>query len=77
MKHIFHGGILMIINTTKFVIATKDFPLKFNNADGDYEDEIEAACFYHSAEDASDVLSRFYDEPQKHQIIKVDITYEF
>lgn len=67
----------MKITNKKYVIATKNFPLRFNNGDGYALDNIEGACFYHSAEDADYVLTHSYDEPEQYQIIKVDITYEF
>lgn len=67
----------MKVTNEKYVIVTKDFPLKFNNANGDNVDNIEGACFYHSAEDADYVLTHSFDEPDEYQAIKVDITYEF
>ena len=67
----------MKIVNEKFVISTKDFPLKFSNASGEYQDNIEDACLYYSAQDADYVLNHSFDEPEKHRVIKVDVTYEF
>ena len=67
----------MKIMNEKFVISTKDFPLKFSNASGEYEDNIEDARFYYSAQDADYMLRHSFDEPEKHRVIKVDVTYEF
>ena len=67
----------MKVTNEKYVIVTKDFPLKFDSANGDNVDNIEGACFYHSAEDADYVLTHSFYEPDKYQAIKVYITYEF
>lgn len=67
----------MKITDKKYVIVTKNFPLRFKNANGDHVDNIEKACFYYNIEDADYVLTHLFDEPDEHQAIKVDITYEF
>lgn len=67
----------MKIADKKYVIVTKNFPLKFQRLNGDNVDNIEKACFYYSAEDANYVLTHLFDEPDKHQVVTVNITYEF
>jgi hypothetical protein len=59
----------------KYVIATKDFPLLFDDGNGDYLDDIEETICYEDQEDAQSELDNF-DEPADHQILKVKITYE-
>lgn len=54
----------MKVTNEKYVIVTKDFPLKFNDANGDNVDNIEGACFYYSAQDADYVLNHSFDEPE-------------
>jgi hypothetical protein len=68
----------MKIEKNKYVIATKDFPLQFedNFTDGEDTEFIEDAAFYDFKETAVEELDRF-DEPEKRQILKVKITYEF
>jgi hypothetical protein len=67
----------MVIKTTKYVIATKEFPLVFeDNSLGDEDTEsLEDAYFYHSEEEAINELDR-YDKPETRQILPVKITYE-
>lgn len=67
----------MKITDKKYVIVTKNFPLRFKKANGDNVDNIEKACFYYNVEDADYVLTHLLDEPDEHQVINVDITYEF
>lgn len=68
----------MKITKTKYVNATKSFPLMFDWADSDGEDtdELEEAYFYDSEKEATNDLDRF-DEPDSRQIIPVVVTYEF
>ena len=67
----------MKIKRTKYVNATKSFPLEFDNAeDGCDTDLLEEAYFYDSEKEATDDLDRF-DEPETRQIIPVIVTYEF
>ena len=40
----------MKIADKKYVIVTKNFPLKFQRQNGDNVDNIEKACFYYSSE---------------------------
>lgn len=67
----------MKITDKKYVIVTKNFPLRFKKSNGDNVDNIEKACFYYNVEDANYVLTHLLDGPDEHQVIKVDITYEF
>lgn len=66
----------MRVESTKFVIATKDFPLTFNFADGEDTDIFEEANFYDTRKDAENELEKF-DEPEKRIILPVKISYEF
>ena len=67
----------MKITDKKYVIVTKKFPLKFKKSNGDNVDNIEKAFFYYNVEDANYGLTHLLDGPDEHQVIKVDITYEF
>lgn len=67
----------MKITNKKYVIVTKNFPLRFKRSNGDNVDNIEKACFYYNVEDANYVLTHLLDGADEHQVIKVDITYEF
>jgi hypothetical protein len=65
------------IENIKYVIATKEFPLEFEdrNSEGEDTELIEDAWLYDSIQTAEVELDRF-DEPDKRQIVKVKITYE-
>lgn len=67
----------MIIKKTKYVIATKEFPLAFDSEGSDGEDtaDLEDAYFYDGREVAEKDLDRF-DEPETRQVLPVIITYE-
>lgn len=67
-------GEIMIIREEKYCIASKDFPLKFCN-NGEEMDCFEQAELM-SKEDCEYELST-YDEPDKFQILKVQVEYEF
>lgn len=67
----------MKISRQKFAIATSNFPLEFDDGDGNKVDSIEEAYFYNDKEDANAVLNGYFDEPDKFQIIDVMVTYEF
>ena len=60
----------------KYAIATKDFPLEFDDGNENGVDNIEEAHLYSDKEDADKILQNF-DEPDEYQVIKVDVTYEF
>lgn len=66
----------MIITKTKYAIVTKNFPLEFDDGDGNRVDSIEEAYLYSYEEDANKILQHF-DAPDEYQIIKVDVAYEF
>ncbi len=68
----------MKIKRTKYINATKDFPLEFQSAEDDGFDteNLEEAFFYDSEKEATNDLDRF-DEPETRQIIPVIVTYEF
>ena len=64
----------MIISEEKYCIASKEFPLKFCRC-GNETDYFENDLL-RSKESAEDELST-YDEPEKFQVLKVKVTYEF
>ena len=66
----------MKITNKKYVIATKDFPLEFDDGNGNRLDNIEDARLYNDMEDVNSVL-QYFDDPDGHQIIQVNVTYEF
>lgn len=67
----------MVIRKKRYVIASKNFPLEFDDGDGCAMDNIEDAYFYESRDDAMSVLSRCFDEPDEYQVIEVRVSYEF
>lgn len=66
----------MVIKKTKYAIVTKKFPLEFDDGNENNVDSIEEAYLYSDKEDANKILQHF-DDPDEHQIIKVDVAYEF
>ena len=69
------GVNVLKISKQKYVIVTKNFPLEFDDGNGNSVDSIEEAYLYSYKEEADKILGHF-DEPDEHQVIKVDITYE-
>ena len=65
----------MIIKTKKYVIATKSFPLRFNDGRGNMESDFEDAAISSQIECENQLT--YFDEPDKHQILEVNVTYEF
>lgn len=66
----------MKITNEKYAIVTKNFPLEFDDGNENSVDRIEEAYLYGDKEEADKILQHF-DEPDKHQVIEVDVTYEF
>ena len=66
----------MVIKKTKYAIVTKKFPLEFDDGNENNVDSIEEAYLYSDKEDTNKILQHF-DDPDEHQIIKVDVAYEF
>lgn len=66
----------MKITKKKYVITTKGFPIEFDSGDGNRVDDIEYANFYDDKDEAC-ICLKFFDEPEEHQVITVNITYEF
>lgn len=60
----------------KYAIVTKDFPLEFDDGNGNRLDSIEDARLYNDMKDANSVL-QYFDDPDEHQIIQVSVIYEF
>ena len=65
----------MIIESKKYAIVTKGFPLLFDDGEGNNVSNFEEA-FLGSYENAEAEL-KCYDEPDKYQILEVKVTYEF
>lgn len=65
----------MVVEHTKYAIATKSFPLFFDDGEGNSVDTIEDAAIG-SKEDCEAELKCF-DEPENYQIIEVKVSYEF
>ena len=66
----------MIVKKNKYVIATKSFPIIFDNGDGNPEKDIEYAYLYNDKSYAEKILSDDFEEPDNFQVLKVNITYE-
>lgn len=70
------GVNVLKISKQKYTIVTKNFPLEFDDGNENSVDSIEEAHLYSDKEEADKILQHF-DEPDKHQVIEIDITYEF
>jgi len=67
----------MIIKETKYVIATKEFPLEFEDKSGEYNtNKMQEAMFYDDKVNAEQQLNNNYDNPEEFIILPVVITYE-
>lgn len=66
----------MIVKKNKYVIATKSFPVVFDDGDGNPEKDIEYAYLYSNKSYAEKILNDEFDEPDNFQVIEVNITYE-
>ena len=65
----------MIISEIKYCIASKDFPLKFCDKNGNETHRFNHYLLMNS-EEAEHELSIF-DDPEEFQILKVEVSYEF
>lgn len=65
----------MIIEKEKYVIATKSFPLEFDDGKGNSVSDFENA-YLGNYEDTKSILKSF-DEADEYQILKVKVMYEF
>lgn len=65
----------MIIENKKYVIATKTFPLLFDNGNGENVSDFEHA-FLGSNKEIENILDTF-DDPELYQTLEVKVTYEF
>lgn len=68
----------MRLHFDRYVIATREFPLRFDNIDecGEFVDDIESAYLYDTEEDIVNELLQF-DDPEIYQSLKIKVTYEF
>lgn len=66
----------MIIENKKYVIATKSFPLEFDDGSGNGVNNFNDA-YLGTYEERKSTLAECFDEPDEHQILEVKITYEF
>ena len=65
----------MIIGNNKYVIATKSFPLEFDNGYGNMVSDFNGS--YLGTYDEMKTQLGYFDEPDKYQILEVKVTYEF
>lgn len=65
----------MIIEEEKYCIATKSFPLEFDDGRGNMVNDFKDA--YLSPYEMTEKYLSYYDEPDEYQLLKVKITYEF
>lgn len=65
----------MKIVRKKYVIATREHPLQFDDSNGYGTDYIDEAYLYDDQEDAERVLNTF-DDPNEHQVLPIEITYK-
>lgn len=66
----------MIVKKNKYVIATKSFPIVFDDGDGNPEKDIENAYLYSDKGNAEKILNDEFEEPDNFQVLEVNITYE-
>jgi hypothetical protein len=66
----------MRIDTTRYIIVRKGFPITFFDENYEDTDMIEYAVKYYTKENAEEDLKHF-DEPKEYQIIELTTTYEF
>lgn len=67
----------MIIKNEKYTIATKDYPIKFDDGNGNPVDDLDDAYLELSYDNAKSRLENCFDEPDEFQILKVKVSYEF
>ena len=65
----------MIIESKKYAIATKGFPLLFDDGEGNNVSNFEEAFL--SSYESTEAELKCCDEPDKYQILEVKVTYEF
>lgn len=65
----------MLIENKKYVIATKFFPLWFDDGTGKAVSDFKDA--YLSSYDELKTKLEYFDEPENFQILEVRVTYEF
>lgn len=66
----------MIVENKKYVIATKSFPLEFDDGSGNSVSDFNDA-YLGTYEERKSTLVECFDEPDEHQILEVKVTYEF
>ena len=66
----------MIVNEEKYILVSKNFPMEFIDQDWDItENVIEARKF--DSEVSADCSLQDLDEPDRFQVLKVEIGYRF
>lgn len=64
----------MIVENKKYVIATKSFPLEFDDGSGNRVCDFNGA--YLGTYDEVKTQLGCFDEPEEHQILEVKVTYK-
>lgn len=67
----------MITTNTRYVIATKQFPLLFDDGDGNMIDSIDYALLYERRDQAQYRIDKAFDEPENYQVLCIKVTFEF
>lgn len=68
----------MKVYVKKYVIATKEYPIMFDDGSGNQAEDFEDAELYGSEYDAKEQLDRFDDDCiNKWCVVPVDVTYNF
>lgn len=70
------GDIKVKIYNDRFAIVKTDFPIRFVNRDGFFEDDLNEKCIFSSAESANN-FRKECDGPEEYRVIRVVVTYEF
>ena len=66
----------MKIEFNRYVIATKEHPIEFDDGSGNLISDIDHAMMWFEEKYARESLKMF-DEPSEYKIIRVRVTYEF
>lgn len=67
----------MIIENKKYVIATKSFPLEFDDGSGNMVSDFNDAYLGGTYEERKTTLNECFCEPEEYRILEVKIIYEF
>lgn len=65
----------MKIESEKYVIASRTFPLEFDDGNGENVNDINEAFLY-PLEGSAEAELECFDEPENYRVLRIKITYE-